>query len=100
MQPYEKQDHVNARFVEETALKHTMTLLGLKYSWNNMLLKKAVKLWCLCKSIYLNEMLFPKSPAVLGSHQYWHELLKQCLVQQTEVEITDFYINPREMHLT
>ncbi|XP_068045716.1 gamma-secretase-activating protein isoform X1 [Anomalospiza imberbis] len=30
--PYEKQDHVNARFVEETALKHTMTLLGLKYS--------------------------------------------------------------------
>ncbi|NXI83432.1 GSAP protein, partial [Rhipidura dahli] len=30
--PCEKQDHVNARFVEETALKHTMTLLGLKYS--------------------------------------------------------------------
>ncbi|KAL2309064.1 hypothetical protein Nmel_005243 [Mimus melanotis] len=30
--PYEKQDHVNARFVEETALKNTMTLLGLKYS--------------------------------------------------------------------
>ncbi|XP_066174816.1 gamma-secretase-activating protein [Sylvia atricapilla] len=30
--PYEKQDHVNARFVEETALKHTMALLGLKYS--------------------------------------------------------------------
>ncbi|NXY57638.1 GSAP protein, partial [Callaeas wilsoni] len=30
--PYEKQDHVNARFVEETALKHTMMLLGLKYS--------------------------------------------------------------------
>uniref|UniRef100_A0A803W4Y3 Gamma-secretase-activating protein C-terminal domain-containing protein n=1 Tax=Ficedula albicollis TaxID=59894 RepID=A0A803W4Y3_FICAL len=30
--PYEKQDHVNARFVEETALKHTMTLLGLRYS--------------------------------------------------------------------
>ncbi|XP_063011645.1 gamma-secretase-activating protein isoform X4 [Melospiza melodia melodia] len=30
--PYENQDHVNARFVEETALKHTMTLLGLKYS--------------------------------------------------------------------
>ncbi|KAJ7407139.1 hypothetical protein WISP_128577 [Willisornis vidua] len=30
--PYEKQDHVNARFVEEMALKHTMTLLGLKYS--------------------------------------------------------------------
>ncbi|KFQ14281.1 Gamma-secretase-activating protein, partial [Leptosomus discolor] len=30
--PYEKQDHVNVRFVEETALKHTMTLLGLKYS--------------------------------------------------------------------
>ncbi|NXC94081.1 GSAP protein, partial [Certhia familiaris] len=29
--PYEKQDHVNARFVEETALKNTMTLLGLKY---------------------------------------------------------------------
>ncbi|XP_032545512.1 gamma-secretase-activating protein isoform X2 [Chiroxiphia lanceolata] len=29
--PYEKQDHVNARFVEEVALKHTMTLLGLKY---------------------------------------------------------------------
>ncbi|XP_059703401.1 gamma-secretase-activating protein isoform X6 [Haemorhous mexicanus] len=32
VQPYEKQDHVNVRFVEETALKHTMTLLGLKYS--------------------------------------------------------------------
>ncbi|KFP54987.1 Gamma-secretase-activating protein, partial [Cathartes aura] len=30
--PYEKQDHVNVRFVEETALKHTLTLLGLKYS--------------------------------------------------------------------
>ncbi|XP_027535217.1 gamma-secretase-activating protein isoform X2 [Neopelma chrysocephalum] len=30
--PYEKQDHVNARFVEEMALQHTMTLLGLKYS--------------------------------------------------------------------
>ncbi|KAM6385681.1 gamma-secretase-activating protein isoform 2-T2 [Alca torda] len=30
--PYEKQDHVNVRFVEETALKHTMMLLGLKYS--------------------------------------------------------------------
>ncbi|NXW67771.1 GSAP protein, partial [Hirundo rustica] len=30
--PYEKQDRVNARFVEETALKHTMALLGLKYS--------------------------------------------------------------------
>ncbi|KAM9389490.1 gamma-secretase-activating protein [Phaethornis superciliosus] len=30
--PYEKQDHVNVRFVEETALKHTMTLLGIKYS--------------------------------------------------------------------
>ncbi|KFP82282.1 Gamma-secretase-activating protein, partial [Acanthisitta chloris] len=29
--PYEKPDHVNVRFVEETALKHTMTLLGLKY---------------------------------------------------------------------
>ncbi|NXL27342.1 GSAP protein, partial [Glaucidium brasilianum] len=29
---YEKQDHVNVRFVEETALKHTMNLLGLKYS--------------------------------------------------------------------
>ncbi|XP_071408796.1 gamma-secretase-activating protein isoform X3 [Pithys albifrons albifrons] len=29
---YEKQDHVNARFIEEMALKHTMTLLGLKYS--------------------------------------------------------------------
>uniref|UniRef100_A0A8C9MY15 Gamma-secretase-activating protein C-terminal domain-containing protein n=1 Tax=Serinus canaria TaxID=9135 RepID=A0A8C9MY15_SERCA len=32
VRPYEKQDHVNVRFVEETALKHTMTLLGLKYS--------------------------------------------------------------------
>ncbi|XP_027495377.1 gamma-secretase-activating protein isoform X2 [Corapipo altera] len=32
VRPYEKQDHVNARFVEEMALKHTMTLLGLKYS--------------------------------------------------------------------
>ncbi|KFW70156.1 Gamma-secretase-activating protein, partial [Pygoscelis adeliae] len=32
VQPYEKQGHVNVRFVEETALKHTMTLLGLKYS--------------------------------------------------------------------
>ncbi|KFU92739.1 Gamma-secretase-activating protein, partial [Chaetura pelagica] len=30
--PYEKQDHVNVRFVEETALKHTMMLLGIKYS--------------------------------------------------------------------
>ncbi|NXB78584.1 GSAP protein, partial [Donacobius atricapilla] len=30
--PYENRDHVNARFVEETALKHTMALLGLKYS--------------------------------------------------------------------
>ncbi|XP_074725999.1 gamma-secretase-activating protein isoform X2 [Strix uralensis] len=30
--PYENQDHVNVRFVEETALKHTMNLLGLKYS--------------------------------------------------------------------
>ncbi|NWR30671.1 GSAP protein, partial [Tachuris rubrigastra] len=30
--PYEKQDHVNASFVEEVALKHTMTLLGFKYS--------------------------------------------------------------------
>uniref|UniRef100_A0A8B9VLV0 Gamma-secretase activating protein n=1 Tax=Anas zonorhyncha TaxID=75864 RepID=A0A8B9VLV0_9AVES len=30
--PYEKQDHVNVRFVEEAALKHTMMLLGLKYS--------------------------------------------------------------------
>ncbi|NXH12113.1 GSAP protein, partial [Bucco capensis] len=30
--PYDRQDHVNVRFVEETALKHTMTLLGLKYS--------------------------------------------------------------------
>ncbi|XP_071590070.1 gamma-secretase-activating protein isoform X1 [Heliangelus exortis] len=30
--PYEKQDHVNVRFVEETALRHTMTLLGIKYS--------------------------------------------------------------------
>ncbi|NXI38145.1 GSAP protein, partial [Galbula dea] len=30
--PYDKQDHVNVRFVEETALKHTMTLLGFKYS--------------------------------------------------------------------
>ncbi|XP_027585810.1 gamma-secretase-activating protein isoform X2 [Pipra filicauda] len=30
--PYEKQDHVNARFVEEMALKHTMTFLGLRYS--------------------------------------------------------------------
>ncbi|NXP20220.1 GSAP protein, partial [Scytalopus superciliaris] len=29
---HEKQDQVNARFVEEMALKHTMTLLGLKYS--------------------------------------------------------------------
>ncbi|KFZ56665.1 Gamma-secretase-activating protein, partial [Antrostomus carolinensis] len=32
LHPYEKQDHVNVRFVEETALKHTMRLLGLKYS--------------------------------------------------------------------
>ncbi|XP_065709953.2 gamma-secretase-activating protein isoform X1 [Patagioenas fasciata] len=30
--PYEKQDHVNVRFVEETALRHTVMLLGLKYS--------------------------------------------------------------------
>ncbi|NWU48578.1 GSAP protein, partial [Dromas ardeola] len=30
--PCEKQDDVNVRFVEETALKHTMMLLGLKYS--------------------------------------------------------------------
>ncbi|NXN27075.1 GSAP protein, partial [Nycticryphes semicollaris] len=30
--PSEKQDQVNVRFVEETALKHTMMLLGLKYS--------------------------------------------------------------------
>ncbi|KAM6302253.1 gamma-secretase-activating protein [Podargus strigoides] len=30
--PYEKQDHVNVRFVEETALKHTMTLLDLEHS--------------------------------------------------------------------
>ncbi|NXD79260.1 GSAP protein, partial [Halcyon senegalensis] len=30
--PYEKEDHVNVRFVEEAALQHTMTLLGLKYS--------------------------------------------------------------------
>ncbi|XP_065486659.1 gamma-secretase-activating protein isoform X4 [Caloenas nicobarica] len=30
--PYEKQDHVNVRFVEETALRHTVVLLGLKYS--------------------------------------------------------------------
>uniref|UniRef100_A0A8C3PI17 Gamma-secretase-activating protein C-terminal domain-containing protein n=1 Tax=Calidris pygmaea TaxID=425635 RepID=A0A8C3PI17_9CHAR len=30
--PYEKQDDVNVRFVEETALKHTMMLLGLRYS--------------------------------------------------------------------
>ncbi|NXC72970.1 GSAP protein, partial [Anhinga anhinga] len=29
---YEKDDHVNVRFVEEMALKHTVTLLGLKYS--------------------------------------------------------------------
>ncbi|NXE17750.1 GSAP protein, partial [Ardeotis kori] len=32
LHPYEKQDHVNVRFVEETALKHTMMLLDLKYS--------------------------------------------------------------------
>ncbi|KAM6290897.1 gamma-secretase-activating protein isoform 2-T2 [Porphyrio hochstetteri] len=32
MHPYEKQDHINVKFVEETALKHTVTLLGLKYS--------------------------------------------------------------------
>uniref|UniRef100_A0A8C4TUP1 Gamma-secretase activating protein n=1 Tax=Falco tinnunculus TaxID=100819 RepID=A0A8C4TUP1_FALTI len=32
MNPYEKQDHVNIRFVEETALKHTVTLLGLEHS--------------------------------------------------------------------
>ncbi|NXD66692.1 GSAP protein, partial [Eolophus roseicapillus] len=32
VQSHEEQDHVNVRFVEETALKHTMTLLGLKYS--------------------------------------------------------------------
>ncbi|XP_015737900.1 gamma-secretase-activating protein isoform X2 [Coturnix japonica] len=30
--PYEKQDHINVRFVEEAALKHTMMLLGLRYS--------------------------------------------------------------------
>ncbi|NXF87766.1 GSAP protein, partial [Eubucco bourcierii] len=30
--PHEKQDPVNVKFVEETALKHTVTLLGLKYS--------------------------------------------------------------------
>ncbi|KFR17783.1 Gamma-secretase-activating protein, partial [Opisthocomus hoazin] len=30
--PYENQDHVNVRFVEETALKHTMVLLGLRHS--------------------------------------------------------------------
>ncbi|XP_021240190.1 gamma-secretase-activating protein isoform X2 [Numida meleagris] len=30
--PYEKQDRVNVRFVEEAALKHTMMLLGLRYS--------------------------------------------------------------------
>ncbi|XP_054673522.1 gamma-secretase-activating protein isoform X2 [Grus americana] len=30
--PHEKQDRVNVRFVEETALKHTVMLLGLKYS--------------------------------------------------------------------
>ncbi|XP_065599753.1 gamma-secretase-activating protein isoform X3 [Cyrtonyx montezumae] len=30
--PYEKQDPVNVRFVEEAALKHTMMLLGLRYS--------------------------------------------------------------------
>ncbi|XP_040518053.1 gamma-secretase-activating protein isoform X3 [Gallus gallus] len=29
---YEKQDHINVRFVEEAALKHTMMLLGLRYS--------------------------------------------------------------------
>ncbi|OXB61676.1 hypothetical protein ASZ78_016152 [Callipepla squamata] len=29
---YEKQDPVNVRFVEEAALKHTMMLLGLRYS--------------------------------------------------------------------
>lgn len=57
--PYEKQDHVNVRFVEETALKHTMTFLGLKYSWNNMFLKEAVVL--LCKSIHTevgNQLFF------------------------------------------
>ncbi|KAM6425326.1 gamma-secretase-activating protein [Rhynochetos jubatus] len=32
LHPYEQQDHVNVRFVEETALRHTVTLLGLKYS--------------------------------------------------------------------
>ncbi|XP_068783481.1 gamma-secretase-activating protein isoform X5 [Struthio camelus] len=32
LHPCEKQDHVNVRFVEETALKHTMMLLDLKYS--------------------------------------------------------------------
>ncbi|XP_054033728.1 gamma-secretase-activating protein [Dryobates pubescens] len=30
--PHENQDPVNVRFVEETALKHTVALLGLKYS--------------------------------------------------------------------
>uniref|UniRef100_A0A803XT38 Gamma-secretase-activating protein C-terminal domain-containing protein n=1 Tax=Meleagris gallopavo TaxID=9103 RepID=A0A803XT38_MELGA len=29
---YEKQDHINVRFVEDAALKHTMMLLGLRYS--------------------------------------------------------------------
>ncbi|XP_042728569.1 gamma-secretase-activating protein isoform X3 [Lagopus leucura] len=29
---YEKQDHIDVRFVEEAALKHTMMLLGLRYS--------------------------------------------------------------------
>ncbi|XP_067172879.1 gamma-secretase-activating protein [Apteryx mantelli] len=32
LHPCEKQDQVNVRFVEETALRHTMMLLGLKYS--------------------------------------------------------------------
>ncbi|NXY83546.1 GSAP protein, partial [Alcedo cyanopectus] len=32
VQPHEKEDHVNVRFVEQTALQHTVTLLGLKYS--------------------------------------------------------------------
>ncbi|NWX99789.1 GSAP protein, partial [Nothoprocta ornata] len=32
LRPCEKQDRVNLRFVEETALRHTVMLLGLKYS--------------------------------------------------------------------
>ncbi|KAM8821391.1 gamma-secretase-activating protein [Eudromia elegans] len=32
LHPCEKQDRVNLRFVEETALRHTVMLLGLKYS--------------------------------------------------------------------